>query len=54
MYLKKVIGQTLDHFEECDRIEKNTSDNLVEQIQKKIAEVKLTAKEIEEKCNKYV
>jgi len=53
VYLKKVIGQTLDHFEECDRIEKNTSDNLVEQIQK-IAEVKLTAKEIEEKCNKYV
>merc|ERR1712227_453624 len=54
MFLKKVIGQTLDYFEECDRIEKNKSDNLVEQIQKKIAEVRLTAKEIEEKCDKYV
>ena len=54
MFLKKVIGQTLDYFEECGRIEKNKSDNLVEQIQKKIAEVRLTAKEIEEKCDKYV
>ena len=54
MFLKKVIGQTLDYFEECDRIEKNKSDKLVEQIQKKIAEVRLTAKEIEEKCDKYV
>jgi len=54
LFLKKVIGRTIDYFEECDKIEKNTSDKLVEQIQKKIAEVKLTAREIEDKCNKYV
>merc|ERR1712083_316704 len=42
LFLKKVIGRTIDYFEECDKIEKNTSDKLVEQIQKKIAEVKLT------------
>jgi len=54
LFLKKVIGRTIDYFEECDKIEKNTSDKLVEQIQKKIAEVKLTAREIEDKCNRYV
>ena len=52
-FLEKVMERTLSYFEQCEAIEKDASTSLVEEIRKKVSEVKLTAKEIEEKCSKH-
>merc|ERR1712079_188554 len=52
-FLEKVMERTLSYFEQCEAIEKDASSSLVEEIRRKVSEVKLTAKEIEEKCSKH-
>lgn len=49
-FLKKVVNRTVTYIEQCELIEKRTSASLTDQIKRKIAEIKLTSEQIEEKC----
>ena len=49
-FLKKVINRTVTYIEQCEEIEKRTSASLIDQIKKRIAEIKLTSDKIVEKC----
>ena len=49
-FLKKVVNRTVTYIEQCEQIEKRTSASLINQIKKRIAEIKLTSVKIEEKC----
>ena len=51
MFLKNVLDKTMTYFEDCDNIEKERSAALVSSIKRKLEEVKIVTKEIEEKCN---
>ena len=50
-FLKKVVNRTVTYIEQCDDIEKRTSASLVDQIKRRISEIKLTSEKIEDKCS---
>jgi hypothetical protein len=50
-FLRKVVDRTVLYIEQCDHIEKKTSASLIDQIKRRISEIKLTSEKIEEKCS---
>jgi len=53
-FLKKVINRTVTYIEQCEEIEKRTSASLIDQMKRRIEEIKLTSEQIEDKCSKVV
>jgi len=53
MFLKNVLDKTITYFEDCDKIEKERSAALVSSIKRKLEEIKIVTKEIEDKSNRF-